>query len=279
MDYSTHTCGISQVPHSCAYPDGELPEVSVENHTSYCTEDLVEIIEQTIRTVHEATGDKMTKPFTIHVRYIATADDYDSEDPVRLTAKLMSRSRYRWRQHGFNMASPNTLAREVTLFMPRPSWLSDSALAAISMNLEKKAPISLSIGFSEAFLKATQLRIREGVRPTPDVETLPNIRVVRRKSNRPKLTQEDRIRRCLNHYGTGKALEGSSKTWHGLWSYRIGAARRYYDREYFRREKWREKAEKLGYVFQESETHRTFAEYLRELADRIDKENPWWSQT
>ena len=89
-----------------------------------------------------------------------------------------------------------------------------------------------------------------------------------------KSTLESRIKRAWSYYGRGGVL-GVYKGQHIAWKWQehLVDARQKYEKEVERTDKWAEKLRKYGV---EPPPYTTFADYLRELADNIERDDISW---
>lgn len=87
-------------------------------------------------------------------------------------------------------------------------------------------------------------------------------------------TPEGRTKRAWGYYGQGDVLgsyEGHSVAWR--WQEHLVDARQKYEKELERVEKWAKRLRKEGV---EPPPYPTFAEYLRDIADNIEKDGHCW---
>lgn len=212
------------------------------NYTKYNTEDLQSLL------------DLFDYAKEISIRYLAkdkneklAIDDENDNAFVRLP----------WGRESLYLASPGLATKKLGIV----------ALAT---------PDSVSPQFVSAIVKCLSRQIR-----CADIQRAATrtIRIDSRRAKgqgvaKPKATAEQQLQRMRDMYGIGRLMPGGRKKVSYLWSSKISDAHYYYGQEFAARDAWRIKLEAKGHKLEPVEVHETFPEYLRRIADELEKKKP-----
>ena len=171
------------------------------------------------------------------------ADDEDTEF-----------ARVPWGQESLYIASPNSVTKKLGLIaLATPNEVPRQVVRAIVDCLRARQRCTNA---EEAYSK--QIRI-DGRKPKGQ------------GIGKPKSTADQQLQRMREMYGIGQIMPGGRKKASYLWVSKVSEANYYYGQEYAARDAWRVKLETKGHRLQPSEIHETFPNYLRRIADELEK--------
>lgn len=235
-------------------------ELNISNTTCYETSDIASLVKSILEQTQE-------RPSEIHlsVRYQDYLSDYFAASAPDMSKASRRRSRWRGSRE----------ERTGVVYLARKGYFEqDSAMGFMALADKVVLPDSVRqladvlhrvLGFGVG-----QSTGWHNIYTPKDVwANLPDVRI----GSNPKATKrtkEDKAKHALGQYGLGSKMHGSSRTYAGYWAYRISTACYYYQKEYNRREAWREKAESHGAVVPDDQKHETFPQYLRRMADEFE---------